>query len=247
MSTTPSTPNHVHSGQQSPRAEIQIGLLVAASVVAVAATAAAAIIMFAPADYRYRFLGGVVRAHHVPQWAYSAYLYWERLQLMGRFDADLIEDGLWLGSHHSAMNLGELQKRGITAVVSAVDNELHAFAQPKYNRKEVTIQSLRIHAVDDGSFDMSPYFDRVIEFIESHHQQKDHGSVLVHCRRGMSRSATLVLAFLMKRNSQSLVDALEAVRQKRPKVQPIEHFMTELRAFEFELRKTDKKVEAVDS
>lgn len=41
------------------------------------------------------------------------------------------------------------------------------------------------------------------------------GKVFVHCARGISRSATLVLAFLMIKERQTLVEALEVVRKHR--------------------------------
>lgn len=41
------------------------------------------------------------------------------------------------------------------------------------------------------------------------------GKVLVHCARGVSRSATLALAFLMIKERLTLVEAVEAVRRHR--------------------------------
>lgn len=41
------------------------------------------------------------------------------------------------------------------------------------------------------------------------------GKVLVHCARGISRSATLALAFLMIKERLTLVEALAAVRRHR--------------------------------
>lgn len=41
------------------------------------------------------------------------------------------------------------------------------------------------------------------------------GKVLVHCARGISRSATLALAFLMIKERLTLVEAVEVVRRRR--------------------------------
>ena len=45
------------------------------------------------------------------------------------------------------------------------------------------------------------------------------GGVLVHCQAGMSRSATVVIAYLMKELDIDQVQALDMVREKRPVVE----------------------------
>ena len=57
----------------------------------------------------------------------------------------------------------------------------------------------------------------------------------MHCQHGLSRSATLVLAFLMLKRSMSLEQAAVCVRQKRP-VLPNDGFLQQLIHFEMELQ-----------
>ena len=45
------------------------------------------------------------------------------------------------------------------------------------------------------------------------------GGVLVHCQAGMSRSATVVAAFLMQVLELGPVEAVEMIREKRPVVE----------------------------
>lgn len=45
------------------------------------------------------------------------------------------------------------------------------------------------------------------------------GGVLVHCQAGMSRSATVVAAYLIKAMQLDPVEALETIREKRPVVE----------------------------
>ena len=40
------------------------------------------------------------------------------------------------------------------------------------------------------------------------------GSVLVHCLMGMSRSATLVIAFLVKTRSRTVLEAFKEVKSR---------------------------------
>lgn len=54
------------------------------------------------------------------------------------------------------------------------------------------------------------------------------GGVLVHCQAGMSRSATVVSAFLMKELRLDPVEAVTFLREKRPVVDPSETFWHQL-------------------
>lgn len=49
----------------------------------------------------------------------------------------------------------------------------------------------------------------------------------VHCHQGISRSATIVLAFLMLKRGMTLVDALKTVRDNRA-VHPNDGFVKQL-------------------
>ncbi|CAN0005701.1 unnamed protein product, partial [Phaeothamnion confervicola] len=75
-------------------------------------------------------------------------------------------------------------------------------------------------------------------------QGKYYGSVLVHCRQGVSRSAAIVVAYLMKARGLSLDDALAYLRRRRPVVNPHEAFLRQLRDFEVALRREREQATA---
>jgi len=60
--------------------------------------------------------------------------------------------------------------------------------------------------------------------------------VLVHCTMGMSRSATLVLAYLVRHTNMSLAQALLHTKERRPVASPNPGFMQQLVAMEIALR-----------
>jgi protein-tyrosine phosphatase len=62
---------------------------------------------------------------------------------------------------------------------------------------------------------MEPYLDQAADYIDKHLRITN---VLVHCMAGVSRSVTLVTAYLMKYRSMALQDALNYVRSRRPVV-----------------------------
>lgn len=67
-------------------------------------------------------------------------------------------------------------------------------------------------------------------------ERQTGGKVLVHCRGGISRSATVCLAYLMYSRALQLDDAFEYVRARRHVISPNANFMMQLVQFEAELR-----------
>ncbi|TFL04623.1 protein-tyrosine phosphatase-like protein [Pterulicium gracile] len=61
-------------------------------------------------------------------------------------------------------------------------------------------------------------------------------NVLVHCRAGVSRSASLVIAYMIKYRSLSYVDAHQYVAARRSQIDPNPTFVQDLRLFEMSCR-----------
>lgn len=60
--------------------------------------------------------------------------------------------------------------------------------------------------------------------------------VLVHCHAGMSRSVTVVLAYLMKYYAHTFHTAYDFVKQKKSNISPNFSFLEQLLEFESSLR-----------
>jgi dual specificity MAP kinase phosphatase len=74
------------------------------------------------------------------------------------------------------------------------------------------------------------HFDESSAFIEE--MRKQNRNVLVHCHAGVSRSATIVCAYLMKKNNWSMDQALGFIKGKRERVRPNQNFLALLAQYE---------------
>lgn len=87
-----------------------------------------------------------------------------------------------------------------------------------------------IKASDCASQDIQQYFQECIEFI--HKARLNGGNVLVHCLAGVSRSTTIVIAYVMTVTELSWVDAMNAVRGARKVTNPNFGFQRQLQSYE---------------
>ncbi|KAI9345791.1 dual specificity phosphatase, partial [Zopfochytrium polystomum] len=67
-------------------------------------------------------------------------------------------------------------------------------------------------------------------------QLPPHPSILVACQQGISRSASLVIAYVMRRLGLPLADAYEHVKDRSPWVAPNMWFLGQLAEFEVVMR-----------
>jgi protein-tyrosine phosphatase len=95
---------------------------------------------------------------------------------------------------------------GIEAVISAVKGKNLDNLIPRH------IEYLYIPAVDHESFDISVYFEESNKFID---EERKRTNVLVHCMAGISRSVTLIMAYLMKYENKSFDEAYHFMKVKR--------------------------------
>lgn len=82
---------------------------------------------------------------------------------------------------------------------------------------------------DTATSDLLSQADAIVGFISS---GLHHGSVLVHCKEGISRSTTCVIFFLMRKLGMTYADAFELCKRKRPVAQPIPSFIAQCRKYE---------------
>ncbi len=65
------------------------------------------------------------------------------------------------------------------------------------------------------------------------------GRVLVHCMAGVSRSASLVITYIMANSRLSVLDAYSLVNHLRSVAEPSFHFLGQIERFRMELDNSD--------
>lgn len=93
---------------------------------------------------------------------------------------------------------------------------------------------LTIDIEDEENVAIEKYFDICINFIDS--EIKKGKKVLVHCMAGISRSVTIIIAYLMIKKNMSLMDAINYVKSKRKIAHPNEGFCCKLNILELKLK-----------
>ena len=165
------------------------------------------------------------------------------------FGANEIVPGLWLGDIYDAHNVAALQERRIANILTCVRG-----VEPSFPEK---LDYLSLDAMDVSEQDMAQFFKSTNAFIHGVLSRSGTGgdntkreeaaekragalgsngdAVLVHCMQGVSRSSTVVLAYLMRHRGMSFEDALALAQEKRPRVKPNAGFVAQLQRYEKEI------------
>ncbi|KAJ3681034.1 hypothetical protein LUZ60_015523 [Juncus effusus] len=94
---------------------------------------------------------------------------------------------------------------------------------------ELRLVRMAVPLKDTEDEDLLDYLEVCLDFID---KGREEGSVLVHCFAGVSRSAAVITAYLMKTEQKSLEDALESLKEVCPHVCPNDGFLDQLKMFE---------------
>ncbi|KAJ8378267.1 hypothetical protein AAFF_G00244710 [Aldrovandia affinis] len=154
---------------------------------------------------------------------YKEFIDNEMLLILGQMDkATLIFDHLYLGSEWNASNLEELQDSGVAYILN-VTREIDNFFPGTFS-----YHNIRVY--DEEATDLLAHWNETYNFIVK--AKKNHSKCLVHCKMGVSRSASTVIAYAMKEYGWSLERAYNFVKQKRSITRPNAGFMRQLAEYE---------------
>ena len=129
------------------------------------------------------------------------------------------------GNYEGSNNKAELQKKGVTHILIAGKFLTKNF--PK------DFEYCELPLVDYTSQNLYPYIEEAVNFI------KNGKIVFVHCAAGISRSSSMVIAYLMIEKGMSYDAAFELLRKKRPIVSPNAAFKAQLKKIDELLAKKE--------
>lgn len=121
------------------------------------------------------------------------------------------------------VNMRFFLNRRISAVIN-VAHELQDYVYPE----NMIVCKIPLH--DHPDENISEHFEYIYLLFEILIKQKL--KVLIHCRAGISRSATFVIHYIMKKYGLSLTQSLAFVQQRRPQVGPNRGFLKQLNMFQ---------------
>ena len=115
------------------------------------------------------------------------------------------------------------------------------------------LTEMRIAIDDSVTVSIRDHFSSAIAFIhnalasdgDGNSDNSDNNRVLVHCQAGISRSASVVIAYLMSRHRYSLYSAYEHVMRCRRIIHPNDGFMEQLAQVEREIYGEESSTMAV--
>jgi len=119
-----------------------------------------------------------------------------------------------------------LKKLNIRAVLTVAANtglnytKENVDAHEKFEVQDVELQ------------DLTSYYQQSFDFFDKHRKTTN---VYCHCFAGVSRSATIVIAYLMKTYNISFQEALNHTRNQRSQIYPNQGFIRQLKALEQQL------------
>jgi len=144
-----------------------------------------------------------------------------------QFDTStILEDFLYLGAKGVTGDHDKLNGLGIGYIINCTQDPPTEYPDHMHY--------LHVDVGDTASDDIGKFFIAACNFIE---EGRESGKcVLVHCTMGMSRSCSIVLAYLVRHQGMSLAQALVHVKERRPVTSPNPGFMTQLVAFERTIR-----------
>ena len=139
------------------------------------------------------------------------------LNANGLHASDQVVPGLYLGDLRAAVK----DRDAFTHIVSLLDDE---------NLISCVDSTLLVRMSDSSEQDLMAPLDAVCNFLHSILATGDDSfKVLIHCLEGRSRSSAIMMGVLMREKQMTFEDAYNSVIKARPRINPQDAFLNQLR------------------
>lgn len=138
-----------------------------------------------------------------------------------------VTDHLYLSNARAANDASQLTANHITCIINVTES-------PRGSAPPPGVHYTHIPVSDEPAARLCDHFDGVSDRIQAEAERS--GRTLVHCNAGVSRSAALVMAYLMKHRGATLLEAHGWVKDRRPMARPNNGFWRQLVQYERGLR-----------
>jgi protein-tyrosine phosphatase len=135
---------------------------------------------------------------------------------------EIVKNKLYLGDMFDANDADTIKNKNISCIICVAEGLKIINTNPN-----VVVYSYKF--TDDYNCNISLYFEEIGEII------KKENKVLVNCAAGISRSATIVISYIMKYYKLDLKTAFLLVRKRRDRICPNKKFMQCLLDYELSL------------
>ena len=132
-------------------------------------------------------------------------------------------DWLYIGGYNTATKKSDLQKINIKYILNCASECINLF--------ENDFKYCKLDIKDLPNFNIEEYFSQGIEFLKNSKNNND-GNVFVHCQLGKSRSAAIIMAYMISEMKLNTNEAYKLLKKARSKIMPNLGFMNQLREYE---------------
>jgi predicted protein tyrosine phosphatase len=137
--------------------------------------------------------------------------------------ANQIDVNVFIGDSEAAQDRAFLTSIGITNVINTAA-EIPNFFQGKLRYFNLSLKD----NPQPGDEDLLGVLERTYRYISAVIRYNPSAKILVHCHKGISRSSSIVIYYLMRTRKWGFDEALDFARTKRPIVSPNKWYTIQL-------------------
>ena len=158
----------------------------------------------------------------------------QKKQIITSENINKINEKIYLGGIDGAREINYLKQEGITHILSLAGKIF------SINYEKGTFITKIIEVMDFTNENIFKYFKECIQFIENSKK------IYIHCMAGVSRSASIVIAYLMYKEHKKYFQIYSEVKKKRSIIRPNFGFVFQLKYFENLLIENNYDLKKID-